>query len=306
MSFRFTATEISPTDNVLRHVENVVANGADAGTELLSNVRFLLKDDAHLVRFVHQSVESGCMKIEGIKSATNLLAIIRQVIYPSELHAQKPAWYAQAMAGKLLDSVTMRETLLSVKRLSSDTFAALLGVVAESDRIWSSQYPRDNLAETDRIWTPLNPDAFRRKLRELTKGGKPDSQTLLKSGHDAQAQSVRTTVVAQKVELSRQKANLSKKDEAYSKLLDEFHSKLKSHFAQELIDPKDLVFHEVFMYDQKYPCLDVVAPRPRQVIERALSKPHDYLNCHCCVQNEATMSDNLMVRCAPDEVPATC
>jgi origin recognition complex subunit 3 len=102
-------------------------------------------------------------------------------------------------------------------------------------------------------------------------------------------------VVAQKVHLSKQKSQLSKQDAAYTDILRAFSDQLEAYFNDTLIDFHDLPFHEIFVYDLKSPHREVFTPRPRHAVERALSSPHDYLDCDCCAPDkvegdEATLS----------------
>ncbi|QIW95443.1 hypothetical protein AMS68_000961 [Peltaster fructicola] len=61
---------------------------------------------------------------------------------------------------------------------------------------------------------------------------------------------------------------------------------LEAEVDKCLIDPKTLPFHEVFLWDTTSPYREVFVPRPRQALERALSTPHDYLDCDCCGSGE--------------------
>ncbi|KAH9902265.1 origin recognition complex subunit 3 N-terminus-domain-containing protein [Xylariomycetidae sp. FL2044] len=102
----------------------------------------------------------------------------------------------------------------------------------------------------------------------------------LRSKYSGQSKIVRTTVVAQKVQLSRDSAALTDEDVAYTglmdRLLEHLHMVLHSHSAE------NIPFHEIWIYDSKAPYRDVFIPRPRVALERALSRPHDYLGCPCC------------------------
>jgi origin recognition complex subunit 3 len=110
---------------------------------------------------------------------------------------------------------------------------------------------------------------------EATRRGKP-----LRSSYAIHSQGVRTTVVAQRVQLSYEKFTLSKQDEQFTALIDRLSTALEQYFAFE--NPQDLFLNEVWLYDSMSPYRDVFTPRPRFSIERALSAPHDYLNCKCC------------------------
>jgi origin recognition complex subunit 3 len=113
-----------------------------------------------------------------------------------------------------------------------------------------------------------------------------------RSEHSLRHETLRTTVVAQKVELSRQKSTLSKQDAAYSKLVCRFHDELRIYFEKNLINPYNLFLHEVLVYELKSPHRDAFTPKPRFAIERALTLPRDYLGCNCCVASESALSSS--------------
>lgn len=115
----------------------------------------------------------------------------------------------------------------------------------------------------------------------------PSGDGPLRSAEDVQNSTLRTTVIAKKVELSKQKSALTKQDTAYSALLHRFTSHLEDHLDNALIDPKSLPFNEIFLYDLRSPLRDVFTPKPRFAVERALAAPHDYLDCTCCAPNNA-------------------
>jgi origin recognition complex subunit 3 len=104
----------------------------------------------------------------------------------------------------------------------------------------------------------------------------------LRSADDVQNSTLRTTIVAQKVELSKQKATLSKRDQAYTALIRRISDTFEAYLKETLVDPKTLPFHELVVYDLRSPYRETFTPRPRQAIERALAAPHDYLDCECC------------------------
>ncbi|GAP86200.1 putative origin recognition complex subunit [Rosellinia necatrix] len=106
----------------------------------------------------------------------------------------------------------------------------------------------------------------------------------LRSKYSGQSKVLRTTVVAQKVQLSQDTATLTDYDKSYTDLIDRLLEHLE---ATMCIDGAyDMPFHEIWLYDSKTPSKDVFIPRPRTVLERALSQPHDYLGCSCCKTSE--------------------
>ncbi|KAI0008029.1 origin recognition complex subunit 3 N-terminus-domain-containing protein [Xylariaceae sp. FL0662B] len=103
---------------------------------------------------------------------------------------------------------------------------------------------------------------------------------ILQSKYSGQSKVLRTTVVAQKVQLSQDTADLTSEDKAYTNLID----KLVDHLQVVLCCEKaeDVPFSEIWLFNSKTPYRDVFIPRPRVSLERALSRPHDYLSCSCC------------------------
>lgn len=169
------------------------------------------------------------------------------------------ALYIKAMAGELQDSASVRDTLLAIRKLPSDAMASLL----------------DSLGDSIPELTTLNEEL--RKMVSTTGGTVP-----LRSEHDTKHESLRTTIVAQKVELSKHSSSLSKQDLAYSKLVNRVNGVLRDYLHQSLVNPQELFLREVLIFDLKSPHRDVFLPKPRYAIERALASPRDYLGCGCC------------------------
>ncbi|KAL1890407.1 Origin recognition complex subunit 3 [Sporothrix stenoceras] len=127
-------------------------------------------------------------------------------------------------------------------------------------------------------------------------GGPPQ----LRSKYTAQSKVLRTTVVAQKVQLSRDSMLLTEEDEAFSELVDATVAAVTgvvdvepATISRAAAAPSSLAspspspagrlwLQEVWLYDARAPYRDVFIPRPGLVVERALARPHDYLACECC------------------------
>lgn len=167
----------------------------------------------------------------------------------------------QAMSSEMKDSPVLRDTLMFVRKASSDIlrhiFTALQGL------------PRNQLA--------VDISRRQRDLEELLQN--PEVTAPLRSQQEG---ALFATVVSQKVQLSKQKVSVSQFEVAYSKILNEFQTELSVFLDQALSDPRELFLHEILVYDLKSPHTDVFQPRPRFALERALYSPHDYLNCDCC------------------------
>lgn len=95
---------------------------------------------------------------------------------------------------------------------------------------------------------------------------------------------MRTTVIAQRVRLSQDSADLRDEDRKVGEMTDELIDRLARHV--EAPGPTHCFASESWLYDSKRPCRDVLVPQPQGVFERGLSRPHDYLACSCCASGQ--------------------
>jgi origin recognition complex subunit 3 len=117
------------------------------------------------------------------------------------------------------------------------------------------------------------------------------NRTALKSKYSAQSRVMRTTVVAQKVQLSQDTATLTEEDKAFTKAIDALLGLLSQNLQCDPVD--NLFLHEVWVFDSKSPYRDVFVPRPGATFGRALSRPHDYLACACCAKANGGLASTL-------------
>ncbi|KAI5236205.1 hypothetical protein E4T43_08790 [Aureobasidium subglaciale] len=225
--------------------------------------RRLLESDEYLLEYLKRQTIAGSESLETILSTVEIIVVLQRRHYP--LHQQlKSNLLVDALAAQLRDSNFEKNLFMCLKKSNSE---ALLLTLEEMLPVTSGDLNKT----CSRLLKQLD------KLQaQQTDGG------ALRSEQDVHNATLRTTVVAKKVELSKQKSTLTKGDAAYSEILNQFVEALKTHFDSVLIDPKTLVFNEIFMYDLKSPHRDVFTPKPRGAIERALASPHDYLDCECC------------------------
>ncbi len=102
----------------------------------------------------------------------------------------------------------------------------------------------------------------------------------VRSKYSGQSKVVRTTVIAQRVQLSQDSATLKDEDNELTEIVDAVTRQLSSRHDSSV--PTGQLFSEGWVYDSRTPSRDVFVPRPRAVFERSLSRPHDYLSCSCC------------------------
>lgn len=229
----------------------------------VENIRELLQNDEFLFKQISQRVEAGQHALVTLSHATRVLAGIRDALQMSPAVRLSTIW-TRAASGELTGSPFLRETMLTIKKIPSDRFSQLLLAMRSIEGEHFS----------------IDLDAVQHELDKILESS--DGKEPLRTQYDVRNDSVRTTVVAQKVLLSKHKAALSEQDRAYSDLVGRFHDELEAYFDSSFIDPKSLVFAEILIYDLKSPHLEVFQPKPRMAVERALASPHDYLGCDCC------------------------
>lgn len=163
----------------------------------------------------------------------------------------------RALAGELNDSPVVEDMLATVRTLDSKKLGEVLETLPNAILIDSS-------------------------LKEI----REDLQTLLETYSDAgplrseyniNSSVVKTTVVQQRVQLSKGKAILPEQDIEYTKIIDRLVAALHEYFTEVLVPPQDLFLHEAFLFDLRNPLKETFAPRPRFAIERAMANPFDYL-----------------------------
>ena len=213
-------------------------------------------------------MEQGRKALHDLQGAIVVLHTVQASI-PSKIKTPWSKLWLKAMSGDLADSAIVRELLLSVRKLPSDAMTKVL-----------SEISKHAIADVADLQRDLN------DLLSTTK----DTTIPLRSEYDVHHETLRTTVIAQKVSLSRHRSTLSKEDAAYSKIVDRVDELLQLYFGRYLIPPKSLPLHEIFLFDIRSPAREVFAPAPRQAVERALSAPHDYLDCDCCDGRENGLS----------------
>ncbi|KAK0383147.1 hypothetical protein NLU13_9060 [Sarocladium strictum] len=106
----------------------------------------------------------------------------------------------------------------------------------------------------------------------------------LRSKYSGQSRVMRTTVIAQRVQLSRDTAALRDEDKRFTEIIDEVVKLLAGYLS--LPSASSIFLSEAWLYDSRAPLRDVLVPRPQIVFKRCLTRPHDYLGCSCCKSDD--------------------
>lgn len=223
------------------------------------SVRALLLDDDALLKQVHKSMEDGLTQMKELFQTMNTLRSLQTTLQLTKANSNTDM-YIRGISGDLSDSVTIKDLSSQLQKIDSDSLAGILAVLREQDNLPG---------------TLVDVDQYEQELQSLlaTQG----TNELLRSKYDDQNTSIKTTIVKDKVNLTKTKKKISHVEFAYTELLEKFIEELETNLTSRLINPQDLFLHEVFVFDLRNPLRDTFAPRARFCIERALSTPFDYL-----------------------------
>ncbi|RYP93505.1 hypothetical protein DL770_000389 [Monosporascus sp. CRB-9-2] len=238
----------------------------------VKHARLLLEDDDYVVSHLQGCLRDSRRWVEG------LLRTLKYLTAGNVLSSD----FAQLYLGALADGVKFDgEYAISVETvkqmLPSDAATFLTHVldgIKEGDGALGLDQWADENEETIALLSGILAD-----IEDLRAKAEDDGH-VLRSKYSGQSKVLRTTVIAQKVQLSRDTAALTDQDKAYTNLIDRLVEHLQAILSCERAE--SLPFNEIWLYDSKAPYRDVFVPRPRVIIERALSRPHDYLGCSCC------------------------
>jgi len=181
--------------------------------------------------------------------------------------------YLRALKGTLNDSDTAKGVLDSTKRMDPDAVLSFIDQLMNAIQTGCPDSDLDGWADLESKFVVEITDVREKVVAvidESTETGKP-----IRSSYAVHSKGLRTTVIAQKVQLSYEKSKLSKEDVEFTELVDRLSAALKQYFTFEF--PQSWFLNEAWLYDSLSPYKDVFAPRPRFAIERALSTPSDYL-----------------------------
>ncbi|KAM0255415.1 hypothetical protein ACHAQJ_005783 [Trichoderma viride] len=122
------------------------------------------------------------------------------------------------------------------------------------------------------------------RLEQLESDAESAGMTL-HTKYSSQSKVMRTTVIAQRVQLSRDSAALRDEDKQLTDIVDAVSERLTVHFGARR--PEKVLFSETWLYDNRSPLRDIMVPRPRVTFRRSLARPYDYLACSCCWGSDA-------------------
>lgn len=240
----------------------------------LQNAKSLIEDDAYLLA----QLNNGYSNRRSWEDQ-----FLRSLLILQAAGVQRGPFsraYVDSMADGAQLSSERSGLVQFVRRMDPDALCTLLRRVIGIFEVGNSLL---NLGEAVAGGRDANlAKSLRSSLEELEqlKTKADEAGIALRSKYSGQGKVMRTTVVAQKVQLSQDSAALREEDKRLTEIVDELTSLLSTHYPDTR--PDAVLFSECWLYESKSPSREVFVPRPRIAFERSLGRPHDYLNCACC------------------------
>lgn len=251
----------------------------ERATEFFSNDKLLIQ-------------ELSKIKIEKMRYGASVLRAVKCLAAVGYRNGNRTSIALDILSHGGLRLTDDHEAIATLRKLEPERIVAVMRGMREA-LIEGSETPRpaderisaelaDEMAVDQQIGESLS--TWIKQAEELVAEAKADGHTL-RSKWSGQTKIVRTTVVAQKVQLSHDSAALTEVDEEFTKIVDELVTQVK--LSGNTTPIATCLFNEIWYYDSRIPHKEVFIPRLRVVFERALARPHDYLGCSCCGGTEA-------------------
>ncbi|OKO94340.1 Origin recognition complex subunit 3 [Penicillium subrubescens] len=221
------------------------------------DVRSLLENDEYLLQEALSHVSAGQQSMQQIFQAVLVIHTCIQHTQQGSKKTNVSDLSVRALSGELNDSQVADDMLATVRTFDSEKLGLLL----------------DSLPKT--LPAVLALEDIRADFATLVEANAEFEP--LRSEYNINSSVVKTTVVQQRILLSKGKANLSEQDIEYTRIVDRLVGALQEYLTETLIQPQELFMHEAFLFDLRNPLKENFTPRPRFALERALANPFDYL-----------------------------
>ncbi|KAF7713905.1 Uncharacterized protein PECH_006761 [Penicillium ucsense] len=220
------------------------------------NARNLIESDETLLQEAISHVEIGQQSMRRLFGAIGLIFSCLQHTQ-SVKKTNISDLSVRGLSGDLSESQVLDDMLATMRTFDSEKMGRLLDTLPEAEL------------------THLLIEDIRADFASLV--GAHARSLPLRSEYNINSSVMKTTVVQQRILLSKGKSNLAKRDLEYTRIVDRLVGAFQEYFAETLIQPQELFMHEAFLFDFRNPLKETFTPRPRFAIERALANPFDYL-----------------------------
>ncbi|RDL36668.1 uncharacterized protein BP5553_06020 [Venustampulla echinocandica] len=234
----------------------------------INGARELLEDDAILAQNIKTELHSKDGKI---------LCLLRALHILESATTDGPGGidlYLTVFGGALKDSDFFRRLLDSLERMTPEDLISLTEKIRAAIKHGNSAMDLDGWAEADQEFLQ-DIKLIETKVKTLTATA-VEKGVPIRSSESIHSKGLRTTVIAQRVQLSYQKSTISEAEKEYQGLVGRLLELFEEYFTLE--NPQHLFLNEVWLCNSTTPFADVFVPRPRAAIEHALSSPQEYLS----------------------------
>lgn len=257
---------IRNTPSFRAHVEASIDNGS---LDSLRHAKSMIEDDTYLREQVQASSKR---RQEWINERLRSLLILETI-------GLKLGSFSRAYVDAMRQGVLMGETsafVEGVRRLSMDKLQDMLRRIIDLVANGDSSL---NLKGLDTEPGKALQAGLEEQLEQLIglRARAEEAGLTVRSKYMGHGKVMRTTVIAQKVQLSQDSAALGDEDRQLTSIIDSVTGLLGEHRHDETVPGRDVPFSEGWVYDSRNPSRDVFVPRPRLIFERSLLRPHDYL-----------------------------
>lgn len=190
--------------------------------------------------------------------------------------------YMTIFEGELQDSEYLERMLKSIKGMAPEELIAFTSRIIAAIQDGSPEMELEGWPDEDEDFL-IKVQEIETKVASLLEQAEEDGVPI-RSSEAINSKSMRTTVIAQRVELARQKSTLSEAEREFIGVTEKLTTLLGQYFA--LDNPKDLFLHETWLCDSTASILDVFAPKPRTAIEEALTAPNQFINCEVATDGD--------------------
>ncbi|CCU76099.1 origin recognition complex subunit [Blumeria hordei DH14] len=240
----------------------------NSSMEQLQKAQMLLTDDKILLDEIERSIMTKNLAV------IHLLRIIHVLITVSPEAPPKTYIFQKAFRDGVEDLGLVQKLMSSLKRMSPSDLLDFINKIKDAVHGGAPELDLAGWAdEENEIFMELT--SIQEKISALEEASLGVGHRL-KSSYAIHNKGLRTTVVAQRIQLSYEESTLTSEDKKYTALVDQLSQLLNSFFKIEKPEPEFL--HEVWTFDSMQRFREAFTPRPRAALERALSTPSDYLN----------------------------
>ena len=233
----------------------------------------MLGSDRVLFDYVKDHLRKGRDLLTSLTQALEILSVIRSCLsaFPE---IPQSSLYVKAFWNKIVGSYMIRDLLLATQKANMEDLNNLLETLL-------TLVDKKNHASLNEL---LNQGSKSATTKEKATG----SSRTLKSHKKGQGTA---GSIDEKVISNKKYQSLNNDNQKLARMRIGTQKFLEAFFAEIFVDPRKVFLAEILVFDTKSPLREAFMPRPRFTLERALSAPHDYLNCSCCFPGGTADSD---------------